>query len=146
MSLAARSRTIAAPQQTLWELIDDPHHQPRWWPGVDRVEGVAEDRFTQVLRTKRGRPVRADFRVVSSEPPWMTVWEQQLAGTPFARVLRESVIQISLEPAAGASDRTEVTIAHRQIGRGYSRTGGLILRRAAARRLDDALDGLAGLV
>ncbi len=37
---------------------------PRWWPGVGRMEGVEEDRFTQVFKTKKGRPVRADFRVV----------------------------------------------------------------------------------
>ncbi len=43
---------------------------PRWWPGVERVEGVEDDRFTQVFKTKRGRPVRADFRVLDSQPPW----------------------------------------------------------------------------
>ena len=42
---------------------------PRWWPGVERMEGVEADRFTQVFKTKRGRPVRADFRVLRSEPP-----------------------------------------------------------------------------
>ena len=143
MPTAASSRTIAAPQQALWELVSDPHHQPRWWPGVERVEAVAGDHFTQVLQTKRGRPVRADFRIVASEPPWMTAWDQQLAGTPFARVLQESTIQVNLEPAGEA---TTVTIAHRQKLRGYSRTGGLMLRRATATRLDDALTGLATLV
>ena len=34
---------------------------PRWWPGVVRMEGVQEDRFTQVFVTKKGRPVRDRF-------------------------------------------------------------------------------------
>ena len=64
MAGAQRSRTLPASPEELWELIADPHHMPRWWPGVERMEGVEADRFTQVFKTKRGRPVRADFRVV----------------------------------------------------------------------------------
>ncbi len=37
---ARRSRTIAARAEQLWELIGDPHHLPRWWPRVERVEDV----------------------------------------------------------------------------------------------------------
>jgi uncharacterized protein YndB with AHSA1/START domain len=140
---AVRSRTIAAPQQTLWELICDPHHQPRWWPGVERVEGVSGGHFTQVLKTKRGRPIRADFTIVNEQAPWTIAWEQELAGTPFARVLKQSVIELGLEPAGAA---TAVTIAHQQQLRGYSRTGGLMLRHATGDRLQEALDGLARLV
>ncbi len=139
MAIAQRSRTLSAPQHALWELIADPHHMPRWWPGVERMEGVADERFTQVLRTKRGRSVRADFRIVESDFPWRRSWEQELPGTPFARVLSESVIEVALEPAGSG---TEVTIAQRQKLRGYSRTGGLMLRRATAAKLDEALDGL----
>ena len=140
---AVSSRAIPAPQKTIWELIADPHHQPRWWPGVERVEGVTTDHFTQVLTTKRGRPVRADFRVVHSDPPWTVAWEQLLPGTPFARVLGASVIELTLEPEGGG---TTVTIAHQQQMKGYSRTGGLMLRRATSSRLAQALDGLASLV
>jgi uncharacterized protein YndB with AHSA1/START domain len=140
VATAQRSRRLPASQQELWELISDPHHLPRWWPGVERVEGVQQDRFTQVFRTKRGRPVRADFRVLASQPPWLCSWEQELPGTPFARVLSESVIEVHLEPSEAGS---EVTIAQRQKLRGYSRTGGLLLRRATGAKLDEALDGLA---
>ena len=65
MPAARRSRTLPASPEQLWELIADPHHMPRWWPGVERMEAVEPDRFTQVFKTKRGRPVRADFRVLS---------------------------------------------------------------------------------
>ncbi len=142
MANAESKRTLAASQQTLWKLIADPHHMPRWWPGVQRVEGVDADRFTQVFRTKRGRPVRADFQVVRDEPPRARAWSQEVQGTPFERVLRSSVIEVGLEPVP---DGTEVTITQRQKLRGYSRTGGFLVRRAARARLDEALEGLARL-
>ena len=64
MATARRTRVVAAAPQRVWELLEDPHHMPRWWPGVARMEGVEEDRFTQVMVTKKGRPVRLDFRSV----------------------------------------------------------------------------------
>jgi hypothetical protein len=110
------------------------------------VEGVERDRWTQVFMTKRGRPVRADFRLLSAEPPGMggeapgrLSWEQEVVGTPFERVLNESITEILLEPVAGG---TEITIAQRQKLRGYSRTGSFLLRRATRGKLDEALDGL----
>jgi uncharacterized protein YndB with AHSA1/START domain len=143
MPVTQSRRTLPASQQDLWEIVSDPHHMPRWWPGVDRMEGIEADRFTQVLKTKRGRPVRADFRVLRSEPPWGRAWAQEVAGTPFERVLSESVIEVRLEPAQGG---TEVTIAQQQKLRGYSRTGGFLLRRATTSKLDEALDGLARII
>jgi uncharacterized protein YndB with AHSA1/START domain len=140
VTVVQRSRTLPASQQELWEIVSDPHHMPRWWPGVERMEAVEDDRFTQVLKTKRGRPVRADFRVVLSEPPWTRSWSQEVAGTPFERVLTESVVEVRLEPAPGG---TEVTISQQQKLRGYSRTGGILLRRATVSKLDEALDALA---
>src|SRR5262249_38538975 len=119
MAAARRSRTIAAPQEMIWQVLEDPHHMPRWWPGVRRMEGVEDDRFTQVFQTKKGRSVRLDFRVLESDAPRRRAWEQELVGSPLERVLAESITEIDLEPAAGG---TRVTIAQRQKLRGYSRT------------------------
>lgn len=113
---------------------------PRWWPGVARMEGVEGDRFTQVLTTRRGRAVRADFRVRRCHAPSERSWEQEVAGTPFERVLAASVVEVRLQ---AAGEGTEVTISQQQKLRGYSRTGGLLLRRATAAKLDEALEGLA---
>jgi carbon monoxide dehydrogenase subunit G len=139
MPSTARTRILAAAQQRVWELIADPDHMHRWWPGVKRMEAVDGDRFTQVLTTKKGRPVRMDFVVVASDPPWRRAWEQEVIGTPFERVLDEAVTEIVLEPVDGG---TEVTITLRQKLRGYSRTGGFMLRRATRKKLDEALEGL----
>lgn len=132
-------RTIPASAQRVWSVLEDPHHMPRWWPGVTRMESVEDDRWTQVFTTKRGRPVRADFHLTISEPPWRRVWEQEVVGTPFERVLDESVIEVMLEPVDGG---TQVTIAQRQKLRGYSKTGGFLLRRATKDKLKEALEGL----
>jgi uncharacterized protein YndB with AHSA1/START domain len=139
MATARRTRTIAAAPQRVWEVIEDPHHIPRWWPGVARVESVEVDRWTKVFTTKKGRPVRADFRLLESDVAWQRRWEQELIGTPFERVLNEAVTEIRLEPAEGG---TRVRIELRQKLRGYSRLGGLMLRRASGAKLDEALDGL----
>jgi uncharacterized protein YndB with AHSA1/START domain len=139
VATARRTRVLRTSPQQVWELIADPHHMPRWWPGVARMEGVQGDRFTQVVKTKRGRPVRIDFHVIESDPPWTRSWQQEIAGTPFQRVLNESIVEVRLQPV---QDGTEITIGQRQKLRGYSRTGGFLLRRATRSKLDEALDGL----
>lgn len=68
MPTASRTRTIAADQQSIWAVLEDPHHLPRWWPGVTRVEAVAEDRWTEVFVTKKAKPVRLDFQLLEAVP------------------------------------------------------------------------------
>lgn len=141
MPTARRSRTIAAPAQDLWELVRDPHHLPRWWPRVSRVEAVEDGHFTEVLLTARGKAVRADFRLeLADESARRLVWAQELVGTPFARVLRESRTELSLSPAP---EGTEVSLALSQSLNGIlARLGWLLVRRAAGATLEEALDGL----
>ena len=150
MATTRRSRTVNASPEEVWELISDPHHMPRWWPGVKRMEDVSDDRWTQVFTTKKGRPVRVDYHLLRSDPPGaggdppaVRTWEQEIPGTPFERVLSEAITEIVLEPAETG---TEVTISQRQKLRGYSRTGGFLLRRATRGKLDEALDGLDGVL
>jgi uncharacterized protein YndB with AHSA1/START domain len=132
---------IAAPVEELWEVIGDPHHLPRWWPRVTRVEDVEGDAFTEVMRTARGKLVRADFELVQSDEQARSLtWEQRLAGTPFARLLSSAETKVSLERAG---DGTSVTIELRQTLTGFfPRFGGFMVRRAAAATIDEALDGL----
>jgi uncharacterized protein YndB with AHSA1/START domain len=100
MPTARRSRTIAAPEQELWEVIRDPHHLPRWWPRVTRVEDVQDGEFTEVMKTSKGRLVRADFRLLEDDRETRAVrWEQRVPGTPFARLLKSAETEVRLEPA-----------------------------------------------
>jgi hypothetical protein len=89
--------------------------------------------------------VRIDFQVLETEAPagdspGHRSWGQDIPGTPFERVLREAITEVWLAPTG--DDATRVTIVQRQKLRGYSRTGGWMLRRATRARLDEALDGL----
>ncbi len=123
---------------------------PRWWPGVKRMEAIQGDHFTQVFMTKKGRAVRADHYLIEARPPGpggdeagYISWGQDIEGTPFERVLSEAITEIELQ---GDEQGTLVTITQIQKLRGYSRTGGFLLRRATRRKLDEALDGLAQVV
>jgi len=146
MPVARRSKKIAAAPEDVWALVEDPHHMPRWWPDVKRMEDVGPDRWTQVFMTRKGRAVRADYNLLESEPPGpggdppgRRVWEQEVVGTPFERVLAQSVTELQIEPSGSGS---LVTLAQRQKLRGYSRTGGFLLRRATRDKLSQALEGI----
>jgi uncharacterized protein YndB with AHSA1/START domain len=141
----SRRRTIDAPPDAVWSLVSDPYNLPRWWPRTTRVENVEQtsagkrSQWTKVLETAEGRGVRADYRCLSSAERKHYVWEQQLDNSPFERVLRSSVTEISLEPDDGG---TEVRLTSRQSLRGLSRLGSPMMRRATARTLDEALNGI----
>jgi uncharacterized protein YndB with AHSA1/START domain len=138
-----RSRVVEAPADEVWATIGDPYHLPRWWPRVERVELVQGDGFTQLLRTDKGRAIRADFRVVQSRRPELRRWRQEVEGTPFEGILAWSETEIRLEPAGPGS--TRVTLEQEQNLRGMARLGGVMVRRASRRALDGALEGLESL-
>jgi uncharacterized protein YndB with AHSA1/START domain len=149
VSTAKRTRVLDAPIAEVWRVLEDAYQMPRWWPRVERMEGVEADRFTQVFVSKRRRTVRADFRLLASEPPdaeypsGHRTWTQEVAGTPFERVLQESITEVLVEPVP---EGTRVTIAQRQKLKGYTRFGALSMRSATIKRLDQALDGLARIL
>ena len=139
MPTTRRTRIVGAVPEDVWRVVSDPHHLPRWWPRVRRVESVGEDRWTKVLGTAKGKSVRADERLVDSEPSRRRTWTQDLEESPFERMFREVTTEVVLEPEA---DGTRVTLALHQRLRGINRLGGFLLRRASVRVLDEALDGL----
>ncbi len=145
MPTARRTRTIAASADELWQTIRDPHHLPRWWPRVSRVEDVTEDEFTELLGTKSGKFVRADFTLVDSdEHAKRLCWEQRLEGSPFARLLKSAETEVWLEDATSETGHmTTVTIELRQALNGFfPRFGSHMVRKAAAATIEEALDGL----
>jgi uncharacterized protein YndB with AHSA1/START domain len=139
--ITRRRRTLEAPTDEVWAVVADPHHLPRWWPRAARVEDVSGDRWTMVLATTKGRNVRADYRIVASEPPRRRRFAQELEGSPFERLLRSSEVEIALAETEQGSG-TEVTLELAQKLRGASRLGGFMFRGAAKRTLDEALESL----
>jgi len=155
MPSVSRSRTIAAPAPQLWEVICDPHHLPRWWPRVTRVEDVEDGAFTEVMKTRKGKLVRADFQLIESDEDARRIrWAQRIEGTPFARLLKAAETEVRLDPTAASGElapapesagvqATEVTIELRQALSGFfPRFGGHMVRRAARATIEEALDGL----
>jgi uncharacterized protein YndB with AHSA1/START domain len=143
MATTSRSREIDAPVEDVWKLISDPYHLPRWWPGVTRVQDVRQESFTQVVPTKRGKPMRLDFRVTESVPMERRSWSQSLPGTPFERLLEAWSTTVTL---TAVGERTLVTVEEVQQLRGSFRMGLPLQRRPARRRVDEALAGLAELL
>jgi uncharacterized protein YndB with AHSA1/START domain len=142
MPTTRRSRTVADVPERVWETVSDPYHLPRWWPHVERVEAVVGDRFTEVLTTDRGRSVRADFTVVESRAPDFRAWEQEVAGSPFERIMAFARTEVALAPDGAG---TRVTLTVRQQMRGTARFAGWIVRRGTRRVLDEALRALEEL-
>jgi len=136
--------------------VRDPHHLPRWWPRVTRVEDVEDGAFTEVMRTRKGKFVRADFKLVQADESARSLtWAQRVQGTPFARLLKSAETEVRLAPLGAGEDHpdggsrggteaaTQVTIELRQTLSGvFPRLGGHMVRRAAAATLEEALDGL----
>jgi uncharacterized protein YndB with AHSA1/START domain len=141
--IVTRSRLVAAAPERVWAVVGEPRALARWWPRVERVKAITPDGWTTVLRSDRGRAVRADWRLDGQEVLRRRAWTQEIEGTPFAKVLAERRVEVVLEEA---SDGTQVTLELRQRGRGMARFGRFMLRRAARRELAAALDRLERIV
>ena len=144
MPTVSRARSLPAAPDEVWRVVSDPARLPAWWPGVERVEEATPEAWTNVMRSPKGRTVRADFTCLASEPERRLVWRHEVEESPFERILAESLVELALTPEADASTRVQLTARERP--RGLARFGYLQLRRASARRLDAALEGLERLV
>ena len=140
MPRVTRELTVTAARDDVWALVADPYALPRWWPHVVRVEEATPEAWTKVLQTPRGRTVRADFTRTAIEPPQRLAWRQELEESPFERIFSSSLTEVELATAEGGGTRVALTSEERL--RGRFRLGGFMVRRAARRRLDDALAGL----
>lgn len=135
---------IQAAVERTWELVSDPHHLARWWPLAHRVEDVRDEgerlAWTLALRSDKGTQVRADYSGGVTLAGERFEWDQQLAGTPFERILRSARVEIDVK---GAGERRSLVLltSHERL-RGLSRLGAPMMRSAAKRRLDEALENL----
>ncbi len=145
MARVNRRRVVTAPVAEVWGLVSDPYSLPRWWPRTSRVENVERksggrrSQWTKVLETSEGRGVRADYRCLSSAENERYVWEQELEGTPFARHLRSSRIEVALREGDGG---TQIDLSSVQTLKGMSRLGSPMMRRGQGEILEEALDGI----
>lgn len=141
MPVVRCQRTVAAPREAVWELIDEPESLPRWWPTVTRVEDASPSAWTAVLGSPKGKAVRADYSLVERSVPERLRWRHEVDESPFERVLSSSVYELALEQREDGS--TDVRLSAELRLRGFARLGGMLVVRATRRQLDEALDGLA---
>jgi carbon monoxide dehydrogenase subunit G len=139
MTTVIRARELAVPAEAIWQLVSDPQRLHAWWPGVQRVEEATPQAWTTVLASPTGKTVRADYTLLESQHERLLSWRQEVEESPFERILAESTTALELEPER---DTTRVTLTTRLRARGFARFGFWQLRRATARQLEAALDGL----
>lgn len=146
MPKVGRSRVIAADAERTWDLVSDPHHLARWWPLAQRVEDVREEgertRWTLALKSERGTQVRADYIGGVAVAGHRFEWDQHVEGTPFERILRSARVEIAVASAGDDDEKSLVRVSSDERLRGISRLGSPMMRSAAGRRLDEALDNL----
>ena len=143
MPVVSRDRTVPAAQERLWQAVADPECLPKWWPRVLRVEDVSESAWTTVLTGADRRALRADYTLLDAERPRRLRWRQEVEESPFERILKGAVTDLELEPRG--ERETAVRLTATLTLRGLSRLGGLQVRRATRRQLDEALAGLDAL-
>jgi uncharacterized protein YndB with AHSA1/START domain len=134
-----RQRRVAAAPDEVWRVVSDPWRLPAWWPGVTRVEEATPEAWTTVMTSGQGKAVRADYTRVEADEPHRLVWRQELAETPFERLLSESATEVALSPEDGG---TRIQLGLVQRPRGWARFAPFQLRAAARRQVQGALDGL----
>jgi uncharacterized protein YndB with AHSA1/START domain len=137
-----RDTVLGATPDEVWAVVSDPGQLPRWWPGVTRVENATPEAWTSVLSSPRGKVVRADYTRVEAVPRERLVWRQEVAGSPFERILASALTTVALAPANGG---TKATVVLEQKARGWARFAPFQFRAAGSRQVRGALDGLQAL-
>jgi uncharacterized protein YndB with AHSA1/START domain len=141
--IVRRETVVPGQVEEVWQLVSDPARLPDWWPGVTRVEDATAIAWTTVLTSPKGKAVRADFTRVAASEPERLVWRQELAATPFERILAEATTSVELAPAEGG---TRVLLALDQKPRGWARLAPMQFRAAGKRQVEGALEGLRRLL
>jgi uncharacterized protein YndB with AHSA1/START domain len=137
--IVKRDTVLPAPPEEVWRLVSDPEGLPRWWPAVARVEDATSTAWTTVLSSPKGKTIRVDYTRLEIEPERRLVWRQEVEESPFERILASAVTEVAL---AADEAGTRVTIALDQKPRGWARFAPLQFRRAGARQVEGALEGL----
>ncbi|CAB4875534.1 MAG: hypothetical protein F2799_04945 [Actinobacteria bacterium] len=130
---------LKVPADKAWAYAADPSRLPRWWPAVERVDRTNDESYTRWVMSPRGRAVPMAFRLAELEAGHKVIWQQDLAGTAFARSVRSSQETIEVVPSAGGST-VDISIKRRL--KGTARLGSILVHRGQRRELSAAAENL----
>jgi uncharacterized protein YndB with AHSA1/START domain len=140
--IVRRETVVPRAPDEVWQVVSDPDQLPRWWPGVTRVEDASAQAWTTVLTSPKGKSVRMDYSRVEATEPTRLVWRQEVAASPFERILEEATTSLEL---AQTESGTRVAIELEQKPRGWARFAPLQFRAAGKRQVEGAVEGLERL-
>jgi uncharacterized protein YndB with AHSA1/START domain len=140
--IVRRETVVPRAPDEVWQVVSDPDQLPRWWPGVTRVEDTSAQAWTTVLTSPKGKSVRMDYSRVEATEPTRLVWRQEVAASPFERILEEATTSLEL---AQTESGTRVAIELEQKPRGWARFAPLQFRAAGRRQVEGAVEGLERL-
>ena len=141
-------RTIAAPPDAIWPLLDDPTRLGEWFAFADSgevLEGEGVGR-RQRMHGRWGRKrSEIDQVVVAHDPPRRLAWRheaERLDGKPAPRFAASTTFTMTLEPAGAHASRLRL----RSEQEPASALRGIVIRmfgrREVAQKLEESLDRL----
>jgi uncharacterized protein YndB with AHSA1/START domain len=142
-------RTIPAPPDAIWPLLDDPTRLGEWFAFAESgevLEGAGVGRRQRMHGRWGRRRSEIDQVVVAHDPPRHLAWEheaERLDGRPAPRFAASTRFTMTLEPDGPGA--TRLTLRSEQ--EPASALRGLVIRlfgrREVAAKLDESLDRLA---
>jgi uncharacterized protein YndB with AHSA1/START domain len=142
------SRTIAAPPDVVWPLLDDAERMAEWFAFAERFEvldGEGVGRRQRMHGRWGKKRSEIDQVLVAHDPPRRLAWRheaERLDGRPAPRFAASTVFTATLDLEAGG---TRVTLRSEQ--EPASPLKGLVIRlfgrREVAQKLEESLDALA---
>jgi uncharacterized protein YndB with AHSA1/START domain len=145
------SRTLPAPPEAIWPLLDDPERMGEWFAFAERFE-VLEGQGVGRRQRMHGRwgkkRSEIDQVLVAHDPPHRLAWRheaERLDGRPAPRFAASTQFTATLE-ADPAGTRVTLRSEQEPASRLKGVAIGLFGRREVAQKLEQSLDALAAQV
>jgi uncharacterized protein YndB with AHSA1/START domain len=142
-------RTIPAPPEEVWPLLDDPARLGEWFAFADRgevLEGAGVGRRQRMHGHWGRKRSEIDQVVTEHDPPHRLAWRheaERLDGRRAPRFAASTVLTMTLEPEGAGASRLHL----RSEQEPASPLRGLVIRlfgrREIAQKLEESLDRLA---
>lgn len=141
MITVARSRSVPARPETVWQLVCSVERLPEWLTfaeAAETLEGEGDGRLHRIHGHWGRQRSEIDQRITSWDPPRRLEWcheTERLDGKPAPRFARDTRFQVRLEPDG---EGTLVTLESVQVP--ASALKGLAMRVLSRRKLAGAYE------